>query len=230
MFRDKKNLEILQKALAIIAEEEAAKLPSEEECVGVTFSEEFERKMEKLIKFQKKPYYSYVNTVGKRVACIILAVLIALTTVTFSVKALREAVIEFFVETFEKFSIVRFSEDDTSENSRIIEDYYVPTYIPEGYKLQNDEKLISKRRITYNKGNAYLYFIQSKLQSNSTYFDTENSIVQEVSVLNHKAIYVKKSDGYLICWNDINYFYLIQTDEKLNAEELVRIAESVELE
>lgn len=49
MFQNKKNLEKLREALDIIAKEEAAKLPMPEECEHITFSENFESKMQKLI-------------------------------------------------------------------------------------------------------------------------------------------------------------------------------------
>ena len=121
MFKSKKNLEVLRAALDVIAIEEAATLPTAEESAYITFSAEFECKMQKLIKKESKPYFRLINTVGKRVACIVIAVLITLTSVTFGVKAIREAVIEFFVETFEKFSVVGFKDEDISENNKKIE-------------------------------------------------------------------------------------------------------------
>ena len=227
MFRDKKNLEILKKALAVIAEEEAAKLPSEEECADVTFSEEFERKMEKLIRFQKKPYYSYVNTVGKRVACIILAILIAFTTVTFSVKALREAVLEFFVETFEKFSIVGFNEEDLDNSLDHIETYYAPTYIPEGYELEYDKKSSNIRCIKYVFGNNYIYFTQRCINNSDYYIDTETSKTELVYINKHIGYYIDKNGNVALYWSDNYYEYSIAISDSYK-DQIIKIAESVE--
>lgn len=58
-----------------------------------TFSEEFENKMQKVIKYQKGPL-RLINTTGKRVACILLCALLALTTVACSIEEVREPIME----------------------------------------------------------------------------------------------------------------------------------------
>ncbi len=57
------------------------------------FSDEFETAMQNIIKYQKG-FLRLVNTAGKRVACVILVVLICLTTVACSIKEVREPVVE----------------------------------------------------------------------------------------------------------------------------------------
>lgn len=68
------------------------------------FSSEFENKMQRLIKSQKG-IMRIINTTGKRVACVILAVTLSLTTVACSIKEVREPIIEeiqrFFVNAKE---------------------------------------------------------------------------------------------------------------------------------
>lgn len=230
MFSNKKNLEILKKALDIIAKEQATEFPSAEECAYVTFSAEFENKMQKLIKRQSKPYYYLINTVGKRVACIVIAALITLSSITFGVKAIREAVIEFIVETFEKFSIVGFDEEDTQDNNNFIETYYAPTYIPDGYELKIDEKLLTYQSIRYESKNNYILFRQNLLHTKATYLDTEDASYEEVSVLGKKAFYTVKEKIALLYWNDSKYSLLIQTESDLEKEELIKIAESIKAE
>ena len=189
MFNSKKNIEILTKAFEAIAAEEAKTFPTYDECKHITFSAEFERKMQRLINMEKKPYYYLINTVGKRVACIVIAALIALTSITFGVKAIREAVIDFFVETIEKFTIVGFKDEDIPENNKTIETYYAPTYIPEGYELKTDEKMQAYRRMRYVSDNHYIDFRQNVLQSVSAYIDTENSKIESVLVSGNKGVY-----------------------------------------
>ncbi len=229
MFSNKKNLKILKKAFDVIAREQAAELPSPEECGGITFSAQFENKMQKLIERQSKPYYYLINTVGKRVACIVIAALITLTSITFGVKAIREAVIEFFVETFEKFSIVGFKED-VSESLEYIETYYIPTYIPEGYELKFDDKLLSYRNIEYESKNNLILFRQNLIHTKSTYLDTEDASYEEVSVLDKKAFYTVKDKIALLYWNNSKYSFFIQTESNLEKEELIKIAESIKAE
>ena len=230
MFNSKKNLEILRKAFDIIAREEAKSLPTPEECTHITFSEEFEQKMQKLINKEKKPYYYLINTVGKRVACVIIAVLLALTSVTFGVKAIREAVIDFFVETFEKFSIVGFKDEDISSKLDYIETYYTPTYIPEGYELKKDEKILTYRRMHFMSGNDYIEFRQNTLQLLSTYIDTEDCDTESVLVSGHKGFYSNKDGTALLYWNDCNYSYYIRFDSVIEKQEIIKMAESIKAE
>ena len=53
------------------------------------FSEKFETKMQRTIKYQKG-VWRLINTKGKKAACIILSLLIFTASTVFSVKALRE--------------------------------------------------------------------------------------------------------------------------------------------
>lgn len=230
MFKNKKNIEILRKALDVIAIEEAAELPSPEECAYVTFSKEFEDKMEKLIRKQSKPYYYLINTVGKRVACVIIAVLITLTSITFGVKAIREAVINFFIETFEKFSVVSYNEEDIPTETEFLKTYYAPTYIPNGYNLEFNEKLSIFYRIEYVSNDSRLCFNQNTLREVSAYIDTENAQTENITISGFSAIYVVKNDSVSIYWNDNNYSYMVRSEGNLSEDEIVKFAESVKPE
>ena len=230
MFKNKKNIEILKNALDVIAREQAATLPTAEESRHITFSPEFEEKMQKLIKKEAKPYYYLINTVGKRVACIIIAALIALTSITFGVKAIREAVIDFFVETFEKFSIVGFKDEDIQSSLDCIETYYAPTYIPEGYELKTDNRMVTYRRLRYVSSEGYIEFNQDIIQSVSIYIDAEETETNKVFVSGYKGLYSNKNGVISLYWNDYNYSYFIQTESNLAIEEIIKMAESIKAE
>lgn len=58
-----------------------------------TFTVEFETEMQNIIKYQKG-ILRLINTTGKRIACVILMVLICLTTVACSVEEVRKPIIE----------------------------------------------------------------------------------------------------------------------------------------
>lgn len=230
MFSSEKNIEILKKALDVIEEEEIAALPSKEELAKITFSPEFERKMEKLIRQESRPYYRLINTVGKRVACWIIAVIIALTAVTFSVEAIREPVIEFFVKTFEKFSVIFYNEEDISEENPIIEEYYAPTYLPEGYTKVSEEKLLTTYRIQYKNdvGNK-IYFRQVVIDSHQEYLDTENASVDRLYVNGKYVYYIVKTSKKIVVWNDAKYSFTITTSPQINKEKLLQIIDSIML-
>ena len=58
-----------------------------------SFSDEFEENMQNIIKYQKG-VLRLINTAGKKIACVIFAVLICLTSVACSIKEVREPIIE----------------------------------------------------------------------------------------------------------------------------------------
>ena len=63
------------------------------------FSEKYNKKINKLIKHREKPYFTLICTTGRRVACFVTALLI-LSFSSLSVKAVREAVCNFFMNIF----------------------------------------------------------------------------------------------------------------------------------
>ncbi|MDE6035449.1 MAG: hypothetical protein K2G36_06020 [Ruminococcus sp.] len=59
--------------------------------------------MKKLIKRRNKPYYKMINTVGKRIACIAVLVLVVSSVTIMNVDAFRSLFSDFFVNTYEKY-------------------------------------------------------------------------------------------------------------------------------
>lgn len=93
----------LKRSLELYLEDLILQYPDADAVSAHTFSPRFERKMSALISRRKKPYYYLVNTVGKQVAVVILVILLTLSGTVFSVKALREPVVNFFIEIYETF-------------------------------------------------------------------------------------------------------------------------------
>jgi len=199
-------------------------LPSDQELEGVTFSKDFERKMLKLIAMQKKSYYYLIDTVGKRVAIIILAIVMSLTATTFGVKAIREAVIEFFTETFEKFTQV------TLENEAVVtEQSFVkasPQYVPEGYAFESEVESYGFYRIVYrNPDKSSINFVQKINYGTNYNVDTENTEYEKISVNSFEGIRYVKNGMNTVVFADNEYMYDISG--KAPFEELIKIAESI---
>ena len=93
----------IKAAFREVVSSEFAHIPTDESSIDFTFSEKFNKKMEKLIKSQRKSYYIFINTVGKRVAILFVAI-ITLFAASMSVKAIREPVINFIIEVYESFT------------------------------------------------------------------------------------------------------------------------------
>lgn len=119
LFSDTANLK-LKAAFELYNDYYCETLPKEFQTIS--FSEVFEKKMQKLLTLQKKSYFYVINTAAKRVAILILALLVTLTASTFGVKAIGKAVKNFIVETFithsdtVSSSDATTSEDETTSN------------------------------------------------------------------------------------------------------------------
>lgn len=228
MFLSKESDKILKEALDLYAKEYCKTLPSDEELAGITFSKEFEIKMQKLINAQKKVYYYWINTVGKRVAIIITAIIIGLTATTFGVKAIREAVIEFITETFEKFTQITVEKDEPTTPTEFVK--IKPEYIPDGFEVERDiytEGLIYS--IIYrDSDNRSITYTQQIPDNSGMDADTENSVLKTIYINSYEGIVYENKESYTLLFANENYYFSITS--KIDVEELQKIAESIPIE
>lgn len=214
---------LLIEALNVYHEKALLDLPNNEELEKITFTEKFEKKMQKLIKSQKKPYYNMTNSVGKRFACVIAAVII-LFTMMMSVSAIREPFIKFIVETFDKYSAIYFAEKPTQATKPF--ERIIPEYIPDGFEITTDSNYDIYSFIEYKNETGNIFTLQQRYcDENHMLIDTENAQPQKILINNEEAIYYEKSDTkYLVFAKEEYCFILIGNLEK---EEIIKIAESI---
>ena len=207
-----------------IAEYNEAKMPEHK------FSVSFEKRMKKLIRSQKKPYYFMINTVGKRVASFIIVLVLAFTTTVLSVKSLRESVWNFIVEVYEKWSILRFV--DKNNNSTGDDELpqlvvSMPTYIPKGFLLIHESSDNISGMYTYRNYDGYIidyeqHWINDGLQM---MIDTEGVETENIKIGTIDGIYFENKGYRNIIWR--NDKYLFHLSSKISKEELLKIAESI---
>jgi hypothetical protein len=188
------------------------------------FSVEFERKMQKLIKRRNKPYYKIINTVGKRVACIVVIVLIASSVTVLSVDALRNAVADFFVSTYDKFSSVQPVEDDIAPST--IKDIYEITYDLKEYEIYYEDNTEYRRNITYIKDDILINFSQYTKDAYDINVNTEGSEITTIDINNYEAVYFLDNHNYNHLIFD-NGEYIIYISSNISKNALINIAESV---
>mgnify|MGYP000868619133 CR=1 FL=1 len=160
------------------------------------FSNEFNRKMDKLLNFSKKPYFNFVNTVGKRAAVIIIAFITALSITTFSVKAFREPVVNFSISVYEKFSNILFHADE-------------PEYLPDGYNLKENNNFGNVIEIIYSNRNDDLFFEQYIISSTQIGADTEGTDIEMLTVDGKEILFYNNKGVNRIIWTDGSYGYKV---------------------
>lgn len=190
------------------------------------FSVEFEKKMQKLIKRRNKPYYKIINTVGKRVACIVVIVLLASSVTVLSVDALRNTVADFFVNIYEKFSTVQsVNEDKTAPTT--IEDIYAITYDLSDYDVIYEEKDNYSYNITYIKDDVVIDFLQYTKDMYDQNVNTENAEISTISITSKEAIIFLDNQSYHhLIWDNGDYILNIRSN--IDEDALICIAESVQ--
>ena len=216
----------LQEAFDIYVREQNARLPSEEELAGIVLSDEFKARMEKLIRRQKHGYYVLFGTVARRVATIVLALLVGMTVTTFSVEALRQPVVRFFTEVFETFTRVIFV-DDTSDPAQVEMEKKAPTYIPDGYEVESEIDAGALYRITYVNAETEekIFYRQQVAEGNITVIDTEKYICEPIDVGHCAGITYKSADRIYILFTMDTCTFSVAGNTSQN--ELLKIAESI---
>jgi len=211
-----------------------AGLPTNEELKGRhIFSLEFEKNKRKVInkyKQSKKAYYFLIRTATRKIITIILVILISLCTTVFSVKALREPVIRFFIETYEKFTRVSYEPEIIEElppPPETIEEIYIPSYLPEEFLEVRNEVFGLMVQVDYMRNNDEFILFKQNVMSNITEeLDTEGSIHEEIIIRENKGIFFSNKGWNTIVWDDGRYNYWLSST--VQKDELVKIAESVE--
>lgn len=214
----------LRAAFDLYVRRQDALLPTEEELSSVTLSPEFHARMAKLLALRKRGYYRMFGTWGRRVASILIAVLLVLTTATVSVKAWREAATQFFTKVYEKYTQVWFA-DEEQDAPKVAFEKRTPSYIPEGYVVEKEELSSVACRITYtNNSNERLVYRQWH-GNNVLVVDTENSQFYNVSVGSYRGIAYTNKEVTTIAFTDEEYVYTISGT--LTKTELMKIGESI---
>ena len=196
-------------------------VPAGEGEIAYSFSQSFEQRMQKLIKAEKTTRWHWVNTAGKRAAIIIVALLCVLSA-TFSVKAIREPVVNFIIEVFDGYSHIRTE----SETKKEITYECVPGYIPDGYVLQEDRRdfFYITRTYTNEKGDL-LQLHQDAAIAYDAQMDNEHGEISQVTVDGNEVILYKGTDhnAIIATWIMDGYIMNVTSYGDLTEEEILEI-------
>ena len=222
----KKGNEILRRAF-IEADIEYFEYITKQKIVEWTPSVEFERKMESLIyKHEYHPHKSWTTT-WKKVACSIL-IFAVLATSILSVEAIREPVVEFFTKIYEKFSSVFVIEHGDSNSPKAIETEYLPTAIPDGYKIEIQNNNTIYNQIVYaDDNNLKIIFMQQILDGQHLMLDTEVVELHTISVGTQNGQYFINKGMVFLSWTAHDYLFFLSMPDHYTIEDALRIAESL---
>lgn len=203
---------------------EFSHVPTDENNIQYTFSENFNKRMKKLIESQKKVYWHFVNTSTKRAAIIFVAIL-TLFTATFSVKAIREPIIKFIKQVYETFTHYSF---DGYTTKTIAKEYSI-TQTPKGFeqidKIKNDYLI---NTIYENSSGEVIKFFQKITESNSGLFeDNENTVISKITVNSIEIELQEWYDTKTALWTYDGYFFSLECYGNIDFDTIKQIIESV---
>jgi len=203
-----------------------------------TFTSEFETKMFNILKrgkIFKEDFKKISLKIIQKISVIILIILSISFLSLLSVEAVRTEIYNIIINFYENFIQINSINPD-NQNSisgfipQTIEETYLPSYIPEGYREDNILKSNIDIKAVYinDKGENIIYY--QKLLSVAISIDGEDYIETDIYIngINGKSYEYNKTDDisyYIIIWNDNKYFYQLRS--YLNKEETIKIAENV---
>ncbi len=171
-----------------------------------------------------RPYYKLINTFGKRVACVVCAVLAVSSVTVFSVDALRNRVSELFVDKHSTYSNIQF--DNKGNAPETIETIYEIGCDISDFSIDYEDYDTNIRYIIYRNDNILIEFKQYTKNMNSENVNTENSDISSIDINGNKAIYFIDNHNYdYIVWDNEEYAFLIRSN--IGKDILIQIAESV---
>ena len=193
----------------------------------VYFSPQYEKKMDRLIKRQKRPYWKFTNTVGKRIAVIALAFLM-LFGLSMTMGAVRAPVISFIENVFEKFSELFVNKSEIKNAPRRIEEVYTLNNVPEGYYdfAQSINDYYVETRWSYE--NYSIVFTQNTISGKvSTDIEDVDSIT---FIQNNMEIHFlcKNKTTYAV-WNNNRYIFEIVFEDEISVEFMQELIKSINL-
>lgn len=203
--------------------EENTEVPEEK----IEFSAEHEAKMKKLFEaeYKRQRRKQFAKYASRAAAIFVSAVLVAGVSIG-SVEAWRVRVINFFRETTEEYTEIKFTEEPVSSYSV---NGITLNYIPEGYRLVEDSSEIGKSVMLcfQNADGKSITFRVKKVVPNSIIrIDTEDGIVTEFEYRGHKAIKSIKDRVQILVWYDDEIKYSLNCE--ISEEELMKIADNID--
>lgn len=195
-----------------------------------SFSKRHEKAMKRILK--STSIFSSVS--HKKVSskkCLIAALIAAIILLFggLTVYAKRDAIIHFVEQIFEKFTKVSYHEEPNAETDipDTIEKEYVPTYIPDGYELQEYVSDLTAIRVKWmNSSGEIIQFEQSIISSVYNYDNEHSSFdvldIGEFSVYTTHDVYTD-TDVHLWSYDVYSYTILINCTDDLQLEEIIQM-------
>lgn len=176
--------------------------------------------------------YQFFNMRPKKVAVMFCSIVAAFLMIGTTGIALRSPLADFATEIFDKSSLLKMNDFyyENKNEPQIVDTFYSPTYIPDGYELETVENNNGFHHMLYkNKEGKEIIIYQNFIKIYNE-IDTETTNYKTVEWNGIKYYYlddsIKNSKKIIITWFDSQYQFQIYGH--LPVDELLQIADSME--
>ena len=230
MKEENESLKLFQKALADVLNEKADRV-LEQDPEKPVYSKRHQRAMKKILSGKQAPLNKILKE--KRIKRRVIAILVAAALLLaggLTVYAKQDAIVRFVTKIFDGYTTGSYREEPGNEAAvpDVIEQEYMPTYVPEGYELTEHSSDDAVNRIEWqNNDEEILIFSQSvigtkyNLDNEHSTFETKDIGKYSVLIVTHEVA------GRFYIWTDEKYSYSIHCSEYFLQEEISRMILSV---
>jgi len=161
-----------------------------------------------------------------RAAVFVFVLIIGFAIMFTTVSAFRVQVLNFLISFEDEYVGIKLGDNDNSDAITLNwHDVYLPSYIPDGYQINQIANMDIAKTIDYinAEGNFIKYM---ECSSSGPNIDTENAEIIKMIMINEaEGIFVLKKGIATISWTHDNRLFVIST--QLDEEETMKIAKNV---
>lgn len=191
------------------------------------FGERHNKKMSKLIKLQRRPYFNMISTTGRRAACIVFAFLV-MSASALSVKAVREAFFDFITSIFSDHNVVTTeSRTDKGYPTTIEEEYFI-SELPDGFVEMDKGITDNSIDISYFRNDEYILFTQYTKIAYEQNYDNERSEFNDFTDSDgERYMIITNKSGITYIWDNGRYIFEITSN--LDKEHTLNLCKSTKV-
>lgn len=230
---------IFEKALLDVTLEEYAEIP-EEQTLSISFSPEFDQRIAQITRRISANGNFRTKTVSRRFLLVAVIVIFALLATAAMIPSIREGLIKFFTKDTGVAYTFHFQAEDVATAPKVIESYHSPSYLPEGFVVESDNKGVNLFSLIYKNtcGDTIIY-IQTILWEEgkpitgdsiptTLVVDSEGAEKRFIVVSGYEVMAIeavdKENSTYL--WTDHQYLYIITSVPSADINEVVKMINS----
>lgn len=194
-------------------------IPICESEITFDISARFENKMENLIHKENKATWHWFNTSYKKVIALVAA-LILMFTMTFSVSAIRGPIVEFFTNVYETF--IEFLFDGDTSNK--ISTQYAFKENPDGFIIIDTYKDKTTSQTTYKNEKGDIIELSQTITDDTNYsLDSEQGDLKHLTINGNDINLYLKNDFVQAIWIEGNSLMTLSYEGIIDEEKLIEL-------